>query len=88
MNIIEARAAAISGKTVISPLGVEFSAREFSDEYGRTWINEMVFGEWKIKLVPVFIEGVLGSRDMGNLLSDATLDFVGQRVRVKVEVVG
>lgn len=93
MNIIEAREAAMAGKTVITPNGVEFIARDFSDDYEGDWTNETVFGEWSIKQEPVVFEaevsianeklygpgvGMIASRDMRPL--------IGKRVKVTVEV--
>lgn len=91
MNIIEAREAAMAGKTVIGPNGVEFIARDFSDDYEGDWINEMVFGEWSIKQEPVvFSADVLESKlDKGTLLlnEQSLSQFIGKRVKVTVECV-
>lgn len=90
MNIIEAREAAMAGKTVINPNGVEFIARDFSDDYEGDWTNETVFGEWSIKQEPVvFSADVLASKlDKGVLLlnEQSLSQFVGKRVKVTVEV--
>lgn len=91
MNIIEAREAAMAGKTVVSPGGLELVADDFDDM--KTISHDMVFGEWRVKQEPVMFEaevsianetlygsgvGMIASRDMRPL--------IGKRVKVTVEV--
>lgn len=88
MNIIEAREAAMAGKTVITPNGVELVHYGFGDMemISREW----VFGEWHIKQEPVvFSADVLESKlDKGTLLlnEQSLSQFIGKRVKVTVEV--
>lgn len=94
MNIIEAREAAMAGKTVIGPNDVEFGREEFAADAPGDWTNEMVFGEWSIKKEPVVFEaevsianetlygsgvGMIASRDMRPL--------IGKRVKVTVATI-
>lgn len=91
MNIVEAREAALAGKTVIDPRGNSLVANNFEIE--DPWLHEDVFGEWSIKQEPVVFEaevsianetlygsgvGMIASRDMRPL--------IGKRVKVSVEV--
>lgn len=91
MNIIQAREEAMSGKTVISPIGGEFDKDDFAIS---PWPSKYVFGEWRVKQEPVVFEaevsianetlygsgvGMIASRDMRPL--------IGKRVRVTVECV-
>lgn len=91
MNIIEAREAAMAGKTVIAPNGVEFIARDFSDDYEGDWTNEMVFGEWSIEQEPVVFEATVYRSahvaDEGTLSCTSIQKFAGKRVKVTVEVI-
>lgn len=66
MNILEAREAAMAGKTVIGPNDVEFSRDEFAADTPGDWSNEMVFGEWKIKEGPVVFEANVESVSAAN----------------------
>lgn len=90
MNIIEAREAAMAGKTVISPGGLELVADDFDDM--KTISHDMVFGEWRIEQEPVVFETtVLPSGLEGNgILSHQNLSvlgsLIGKRVKVSVEV--
>ena len=91
MNIIQAREAAMAGKTVISPSGLEFIGDDFENREMLSY--DMVFGKWSIKQEPVVFEadvsianetlygsgvGMIASRDMRPL--------IGKRVKVSVEV--
>ncbi|MBK7892855.1 MAG: hypothetical protein IPJ84_19240 [Bdellovibrionales bacterium] len=57
MNIIEAREAAMAGKTVIGPNGLAFDKDEFDSDSIGDWSYEMVFGEWKEKREPRVLWG-------------------------------
>lgn len=91
MNIIEAREAAMAGKTVICPSGFNYSKASFSNV--EEWDRASVFGEWSIKQEPVVFETtVLPSGLEGNgILSHQNLaalgPLVGKPVRVTVEVI-
>lgn len=91
MNIIEAREAAMAGKTVIGPNGSEFS---LSDLENRTWLSETVFGEWSIKQEPVVFEAEVGIANetlygpgIGRIASKELRSLLGKRVKVTVEVI-
>ena len=91
MNIIEAREAAMQGKTVINCRdGRKWLAIDF--ENCKSLWPESVFGEWKIKEEPVMFETtVLPSGLEGNgILSHQNLailgSLIGKRVKVTVEV--
>ena len=94
MNIVQAREAAMAGKTVISPIGGVFGKDDFATGWHGGWSTEMVFGEWRVKQEPVMFEaevsianetlygsgiGMIASRDMRPL--------IGKRVKVTVEVI-
>lgn len=92
MNIIEAREAAMAGKTVISPGGLELVADDFDDM--KTISHDMVFGEWEIKQGPVVFEALVEranntmfGRYKGLVWSAELEQFIGKKVRVTVEVV-
>lgn len=91
MNIIEAREAAMAGKTVITPNGVEFIARDFSDDYEGDWTHNMVFGEWSIKQEPVVFEAEVFhsviEEGIGMIANKKLYQFCNKRVRVTVEVI-
>jgi len=91
MNIIQAREAAIAGKTVTCPSGFNYSKASFSNV--EEWDKASIFGEWRIKQEPVVFEsevsianetlygcgvGMIASREMRSLL--------GKRVKVTVDV--
>lgn len=93
MNIIDARKLAIAGMTVIAPNGVEFIARDFSDDYEGDWTNEMVFGEWSLKKEPVVFEAevsianeTLYGSGVGMIADRELRSLIGKRVKVTVEV--
>jgi len=50
MNIIQAREAALEGKTVISPSGLKATAVDF--KHFDDWTREDIFGEWREKREP------------------------------------
>ena len=50
MTIIQAREAAMAGRAVISPSGIEFDADSFVSP--GDWGEELVFGEWREKREP------------------------------------
>ena len=92
MTIIEAREAAMAGKTVIDCLGEEWDGHALENSLNRL-STIVVFGEWSIKKEPVVLEagvsianekiygpgvGMIASRDMRPL--------IGKRVKVSVEV--
>lgn len=52
MNILEAREAAMAGKTVIGPNGLAFGKDEFDSDSIGDWSYEMVFGYWYVKREP------------------------------------
>lgn len=90
MNIIEAREAAMAGKTVICPSGFNYSKASFSNV--EEWDKASIFGEWRVKQEPVVFETtVLPSGLEGNgILSHQNLSvlgsLIGKRVKVSVEV--
>lgn len=55
MNILEAKRLAEQGETVVSPIGQEWTARDFEylakDENGVT--GRLLFGEWRKKTDPM-----------------------------------
>ena len=56
MTIIEARKAALEGKTVIGPNGDEYHAKAFDPKVGiQCWSLKAIFGEWTIKTEPLKI---------------------------------
>lgn len=83
MNIIEAREAALAGKTVISPSGLELVADDFDDM--KTVSHDMVFGEWKSE--PVVFETEVISCGSGAVIHTDLTSLIGKKVRVTVEVV-
>lgn len=91
MNIIEAREAALAGKTVIAPNRCWFVAGDFSYDDGLDWSNSMVFVEWKIKSEPVVLDVEVELPDDGLtkifIVSEKLKQFAGKKVRVTVEVI-
>lgn len=92
MNIIQAREAAMAGKTVISPGGLELVADDFDDM--KTISHDMVFGEWKIKEEPVMFEAevsianeTLYGSGVGMIADRELRLLIGKRVKVTVECV-
>ena len=89
MNIIQAREAAMAGKTVIAPDGIKWSGDDFTS--GHSVNLKTVFGEWKIKQEPVVFETIVKTSRMDdehgavNFHSEALVNFVGKKVRVTVE---
>ena len=90
MNIIEAREAAMAGKTVISPFGIEWNAASFNKD---RFDSEQVFGEWEIKQEPVVFEAgvsIANEKIYGpgvGMIADRELrSLIGKRVKVSVEV--
>ena len=92
MNIIEAREAAMAGKTVIAPNGTEFVGDDFVDRYVVTF--GLVFGEWSVKQEPVTFEAYV--EDASKLRASSMITFrcnqylpelVRKHVRVTVEVI-
>lgn len=49
MNIIQAREAAMAGKTVVTPTGAEMKIEDFGSN---PWPSKYVFGEWRVKREP------------------------------------
>lgn len=87
MTIIEAREAAMAGKTVIAPNGVEFIARDFSDD--GHWAGHLVFGEWRVVFeaeVSIANETLYGS-GVGMIADRELRSLIGKRVKVTVECV-
>ena len=91
MNIIEAREAALAGKTVISPMGVEWTKRTFSSQkLENTFSTKMVFGEWKLKQEPVVFEADVAHLSMSDcvvMYCEDIRHLIGKKVRVSVEVI-
>lgn len=87
MNIIEAREAALAGKTVIAPNRCWFVAGDFSYDDGLDWSNSMVFGEWSIKQEPVVFEAEVISSGSGTVIHADLTPLIGKKVRVVVEVI-
>lgn len=92
MNIIEAREAAMAGKTVISPCGIKVYAVDFEDM--RMIRPDWVFGEWEIKQEPVVFEARVEMATNPDSSSTITFrckqympELVGKKVKVTVEVV-
>lgn len=89
MNIIEAREAALAGKTVIDCLGEEWDGHALENSLNRL-STIVVFGEWRVKQEPViFSADVLESKlDKGLLLlnEQSLSQFIGKRVKITVEV--
>lgn len=92
MNIIQAREAALAGKTVITPNGVELVHYGFGDMemISREW----VFGEWSIKQEPVVFEARVEMATNPDASSTITFrckqympELVGKKVKVSVEVI-
>lgn len=92
MNIIEAREAALSGKTVISPSGLPVKGKDFQ-RFGE-WIDSDIFGEWSIKKEPVMFEAevsianeTLYGSGIGMIADRELRLLIGKRVKVTVECV-
>lgn len=92
MTIIQAREAAMAGKTVINCRdGTEWLAIDFKN--CKSLWPESVFGEWRVKQEPVVFEAIVldsGFDGYGRLegVNVAALgSFVGKKVRVTVEVI-
>lgn len=92
MNIIQAREAAMAGKTVIAPNGIEFVDDDFVDKYVISF--SLVFGEWKIKEDPVMFEAevsianeTLYGSGVGMIADRELRPLIGKRVKVTVECV-
>lgn len=98
MNIIEAREAALAGKTVITPYLAEWTERDFkSYESESARINVfnygLVFGEWRVKQEPVVFEAEVSIANeklygpgVGMIASRDMRPLIGKRVKVTVEV--
>lgn len=95
MNIIQAREAAMQGKTVISPLGVTWTANTFKRQVlENSFSNNMVFGKWSLKKEPVVFEWDVvesamrpGHGRLDPLDCKLLQQFIGKRVKVTVECV-
>ena len=92
MNIIQAREAALAGKTVISPSGHEHTVHHFRQ--GFSWGYGTVFGEWRVKQEPVVFEAdvsIANEKLYGSgvgMIADRELrSLIGKRVKVTVECV-
>lgn len=92
MNIIEAREAALAGKTVISPEGVTLMHYGFDDM--EMIKKEWVFGEWSTKQEPVtfawdVVESAMrpGHGRLDPLDCKHLQQFIGKKVSVTVEVI-
>lgn len=92
MNIIEAREAALSGKTVISPSGLPVKGKDFP-RFGE-WTDSDIFGEWSIKKEPVMFEAevsianeTLYGSGIGMIADRELRLLIGKRVKVSVEVI-
>lgn len=92
MNIIQAREAAMAGKTVTCPGGLELVADDFDDM--KTISHDMVFGEWRVKQEPVMFEWDVvesamrpGHGRLDPLDCKLLQQFIGKRVKVTVECV-
>jgi len=91
VNIIEAREAAMAGKTVICPSGFNYSKASFSNV--EEWDKASIFGEWRIKQEPVVFEAgvsIANEKIYGpgvGMIADRELrSLIGKRVKVSVEV--
>ena len=90
MNIIEAREAALAGKTVIAPDGIKWSGDDFTS--GHSVNLKTVFGEWKIKQEPVVFKTRVEPALMCNcgklqgVAVEALHSLIDKHVRVTVEV--
>lgn len=91
MNIIQAREAAMAGKTVIAPNGIEFVDDDFVDKYVIGF--SLVFGEWREKQEPVVFETevsianeTLYGSGVGMIADRELRSLIGKRVKVSVEV--
>lgn len=93
MNIIQAKEAALAGKTVICPNGYTHTADSFKEAADCAWGDKVVFGEWSLKQEPVVFETTVlpsglegyGILPHSNLSTLAML--VGKKVKVTVEVI-
>ena len=92
MTIIEAREAAMAGKTVISPSGLPVKGKDFQ-RFGE-WIDSDIFGEWEIKQEPVVFEAevsianeTLYGPGVGMIADRELRPLIGKRVKVTVECV-
>lgn len=93
MNIIEARAAAMAGETVINCHdGKEWDAFDFKN--CKSLWSESVFGKWKIKIEPVVFEAevsianeTLYGSGVGMIADRELRLLIGKRVKVSVEVI-
>lgn len=92
MTIIEAREAAMAGKTVIAPGGLELVADDFYDM--KTISNDMVFGKWSVKQEPVVFEAEVSIANerlygsgVGMIAERKMYSLIGKKVRVTVEVI-
>lgn len=90
MNIIQAREAAMAGKTVISPGGCAFGKDDFAIS---PWPSSHVFGEWREKKEPVVFEAevsianeTLYGAGVGMIADRELRLLIGKRVKVIVEV--
>jgi len=64
VTIIEAKKLAMQGKTVISPIGVEYTAGNFpSTNQLFMWDNEVVFGEWREKKEPRRVYATINKKE-------------------------
>lgn len=89
MNIIQAREAALAGKTVTCPSGFNYSKASFSNV--EEWDRASVFGEWSIKKEPVVFEAEVFhsviEEGIGMIASKNLYQFCNKRVCVTVEVI-
>lgn len=92
MNIIQAREAAMAGKTVINCRdGTEWIAIDFKN--CKSLWPESVFGEWRVKQEPVVFEAevsianeTLYGSGVGMIADRELRLLIGKRVKVTVEV--
>lgn len=93
MNIIEAREAAMAGKTVIDCIGEEWNGHALENSLNRL-STIVIFGEWSIKKEPVVFEAdvsIANEKLYGSgvgMIADRELrSLIGKRVKVTVECV-
>lgn len=88
MNILEAREAAMAGKTVISPSGREWAIKDFDNMLCLD--KSFIFGEWSVEVETIVFEADVGHLNMSDcvvMYCESLRHLIGKRVKVTVEAI-